>query len=420
MLTGKKVLLGVTGSIAAIKAPIIARELMRKGATVVCAMTESAQQFTTPTALAALTQNRVITAIFPKEKAGSSDVGTWHVHLGRSIDLMIIAPCSATMLGKLSNGIYDDPVSLLSASLRPGTPVFIAPAMDEEMWLQQVVQENVEYLDELGFNIIRPIKGALASGLTGEGRMQELPEMMTEIESFLENVEIEQEYILREEKQLNEKNILITGGPTYEPIDPVRFIGNRSSGKMAAALAQHAAGMGANVTLIMGPSAVKTNRSVNRRDTETAEEMLHEVMMHLAKQDIIIMNAAVSDFAAESVHGSKLKKRELDEQDMSLKLRRTTDILAKIAESKRDDQLLVGFALETGDKAEEYALGKLKEKSLDMIVLNRADVEGAGFGGDTNKVIIFDKSGKREELALMSKERCAFEILSRVAVLGNS
>jgi phosphopantothenoylcysteine decarboxylase / phosphopantothenate---cysteine ligase len=419
MLTGKKVLLGVTGSIAAIKAPIIARELMRKGATVVCAMTESAQQFTTPTALAALTQNRVITSIFPKEKAGASDAGTWHVHLGRSVDLMVIAPCSATMIGKLANGIYDDPVSLLSASLRPGTPVFIAPAMDEEMWLQQVVQANVEYLDELGFSIIPPIRGALASGLTGEGRMQELPEMMREIENFLEASAIEHEHVLQE-KVLMGKNVLITGGPTYEPIDPVRFIGNRSSGKMAAALAQHAAGMGANVTLVMGPSSVKTSGAINRRDAETAEEMLHEVMMHLAKQDIIIMNAAVSDFAADTIRRSKIKKRELEEDDMSIRLRRTTDILSKIAESKRSDQMLVGFALETGDQAESYALSKLKEKSLDMIVLNRADVEGAGFSGDTNKVIIFDKSGKREELDLMSKDRCAFEILSRIAALAQS
>lgn len=419
MLTGKKVLLGVTGSIAAIKAPIIARELMRKGATVVCAMTESAQQFTTPTALAALTQNRVITSIFPKEKAGSSDAGTWHVHLGRSVDLMLIAPCSATMIGKLANGIYDDPVSLLSASLRPGTPVFVAPAMDEEMWLQQVVQANVEYLDELGFSVIPPIRGPLASGLTGEGRMQELPEIMSEIESYLEVAALEQEDRIKE-KILLGKNVLITGGPTYEPIDPVRFIGNRSSGKMAVAMAKHAAGLGANVTLVMGPSSIKTHEGINRRDIETAEEMQHEVMMHLAKQDIIIMNAAVSDFAAETVSTAKLKKRELEEQDMSIKLRRTTDILTKIAESKRPDQLLIGFALETGDKAEAYAQGKLKEKSLDMIVLNRADVEGAGFAGDTNKVIIFDRTGKREELDLMSKDRCAFEILTRVADLGNN
>lgn len=417
MLTGKKVLLGVTGSIAAIKAPIIARELMRKGATVVCAMTDSAQQFTTPTALAALTRSRVITSIFPKEKAGASDAGTWHVHLGRSVDLMLIAPCSATMIGKLANGIYDDPVSLLSASLRPGTPVFIAPAMDEEMWLQQVVQANVEYLDELGFSIIPPIRGALASGLTGEGRMQELPEMMREIESFLEGAAIEHEDIMSE-KVLLGKNVLITGGPTYEPIDPVRFIGNRSSGKMAAALAKHAAGMGAHVTLVMGPSSIKTPTAIDRRDTETAEEMLHEVMMNLAKQDIIIMNAAVSDFAAQSISGSKIKKRELEENELSIKLRRTTDILSTIAESKRSDQLLVGFALETGAQAETYAQGKLKEKSLDMIVLNRADVEGAGFSGDTNKVVIFDRYGKRDELDLMSKYRCAFEILSRVAQLA--
>jgi phosphopantothenoylcysteine decarboxylase/phosphopantothenate--cysteine ligase len=323
------------------------------------------------------------------------------------------------MIGKLSNGIYDDAVSLLSASLKPGTPVFIAPAMDEEMWLQQVVQANVEYLDDLCFNIIRPTRGALASGLTGEGRMQELSQMIDEIEKYLEAASIEHAYMLKEQV-LKGKNVLITGGPTYEPIDPVRFIGNRSSGKMAVALAKHAAGMGANVTLVMGPSAAETNGEINRRNTETAEEMLNEVMQHLPTQDIIIMNAAVSDFAVESISTSKLKKRELAESDMALKLKRTPDILSTIAEKKRDDQLLVGFALETGEQAEEYALGKLKEKSLDMIVLNRADEEGAGFGHDTNKVVIFDKSGNREELGLMSKERCAFEILSRVAAIGRS
>lgn len=408
MLSGKRVILGVSGSIAAIKAPIIARELMRQGADVVCAMTESAANFTTATALAALTKNNVITAVFPKEKTMSEDAGTWHIHLARSADAMVIAPCSATMIGKLANGIYDDPVSLLAASLPGRTPLILAPAMDEEMWEQQVVKNNIEYLNDLGAAFfIEPVEGPLASGLFGKGRMKEPAEIVKEVADILEG--------LSYERMLGHKRVLITGGPTFEPIDPVRFIGNRSSGKMAAALAITAKEHGASVTLIMGPSAISTNHSIVRKNIETTEEMYLAVMEEIEQQDIIIMSAAVSDFTPVEVHDAKLKKQNLHEEGLTLKLRRTTDILSAIAERKNPDQILVGFALETGEKAEEYALSKLKNKSLDMIVLNRADETGAGFGHDTNKVTIYKSDSSRTELPLMSKEKCALEILRHVA-----
>jgi phosphopantothenoylcysteine decarboxylase / phosphopantothenate---cysteine ligase len=413
MLTGKRVILGVTGSIAAVKAPILARELMRHGAEVICAMTEGAQHFTTATALAALTRNPVITSVFPQEKVAAEDAGTWHIHLARSADFMLIAPCSATMIGKLANGIYDDAVSLLTASLPQGTPLILAPAMDEEMWLQTVVRDNIEYLTEAGvIQIIQPIEGPLASGLFGKGRIKEPDAVVNEaVDLYLGS---------KAEKMLAGKRVLITGGPTYEPIDPVRFIGNRSSGKMAVALANAAKENAAEVTLIMGPSAIGTNGSITRHNVETAQEMYEAVMQHLESQDIIIMNAAVSDFAAETVSESKLKKRELESNDMSLKLRRTKDILSEVAKRKNPSQLLIGFALETGERAEAYALGKLEEKALDLIVLNRADESGAGFVHDTNKVTMFSKEGRRIDLELMSKERCAIEILREVKTIIDS
>lgn len=408
MLSGKRVILGVTGSIAAIKAPIIARELMRQGADVICAMTESAAHFTTAMALASLTKNNVITAIFPTEKTGSEDAGTWHIHLARSADAMVIAPCSATMIGKLANGIYDDPVSLLAASLPGRTPLIIAPAMDEEMWEQQVVKNNIEYLlDIAAAFFIDPVEGPLASGLFGKGRMKEPTEIVQEVIDTLDG--------LSYERMLGRKRVLITGGPTYEPIDPVRFIGNRSSGKMAAALANTAKEHGASVTLIMGPSVASTHRAVTRKDVETADEMYQAVMEEADTQDVIIMSAAVSDFTPEHISDAKLKKHNLPDDGLTLKLQRTTDILSAVTERKNPDQIIVGFALETGDNAEEYALGKLKNKLLDMIVLNRADEAGAGFGHDTNKITIYKSDSTRTELPLMSKEQCALEILRNIA-----
>jgi phosphopantothenoylcysteine decarboxylase/phosphopantothenate--cysteine ligase len=412
-LKGKRIVLGVSGSIAAIKAPRIAAELTREGAEVFCAMTEGARQFVSAEEMSAVSGNETITQIFPGqpplivgdgphlEKAG--EVNTWHVHLARSADAMLIAPCSASMIGKLRSAIYGDPVALLAASLPRWTPLVLVPAMDEEMWLQPAVQEALAWLRAHGVMQIGPVKGRLASGLTGMGRMPEPKDIVREFAQIIGG----------ERELLAGKRVLITGGPTYEPIDAVRFLGNRSSGKMAAALAMAARRMGADVTLIMGPTAIGTNGIATRINIETAEEMLAAVREQLPNADIVIMNAAVSDFAAEETLTTKMKKRETG--DLSIKLKRTPDILSEIARSKRMGQIVVGFALEKGEGSEAYARAKLTEKNLDMIVLNDIAQEGAGFGYDTNKVTIFTRDGGVQWLPLLSKEACAIEILKHIA-----
>ena len=414
-----RVLLGVTGSIAAIKAPLIARELMRAGFEVRVAMTEGAQQFTTATAMASITGAPVRTDVFAREAVGT---GVWHVHLALSAEAMLIAPCSASMIARLRMGLYDDPVSLLAASLSPKTPLVIAPAMDEEMYFQSAVAENLQWLKSRGVKIIEPVSGALASGRSGMGRMSEPEDVVKAFQKSLKNKLSFGSSAPLSESALEDRRILITGGPTHEPIDPVRFIGNRSSGKMAAALAGAAERLGGDVTLIMGPSHVSTNGHFRRINIQTADELRNAVRDELPSADIIIMNAAVSDFAPEETSSKKLKKREIKEEDgsFSLKLRPTPDILSEIAREKRKDQIVVGFALETGESAEAYAVGKMEEKGLDMIVLNRADETGAGFNHDTNKVIIFTRAGAREELPLLTKEECADEIFMRILKIMNT
>jgi phosphopantothenoylcysteine decarboxylase/phosphopantothenate--cysteine ligase len=406
MLNSKKIIYGITGSIAAAKAPIIARELIRVGAEVYCALTESAQKFTTPYALSILTGNEAITKVFASS-------GTWHVHLARSASAMLIAPCSAATLGKLRRGIYDNPVLLLASSLGQQTQLVIAPAMDEEMWQQPAVQENIEWLKSKGVKFIEPQKGILASGIVGMGRMPEADEVVKQFEELInspENRNPKPETRL----PLEGKHILITGGPTYEPIDPVRFIGNRSSGKMGAALATEAANFfGADVTLIMGPSAIKTPSLVNRIDVETADEMRDEVIAQLPGHDILIMSAAVSDFKASDIAKQKIKKTK--KKEFSLELIGTRDILKDIMSKRKTKQKIIGFALEGGEDSISYAKGKLSEKKLDMIVLNRFDERGAGFASDTNKISIFGKDGLHKEIPLVSKTECARIILSLIA-----
>lgn len=411
-LEGKRILLGVTGSIAAVKAARIVSELRRVGGEVFCVMTESAGQFTSADDLAAASGNETMTKIFQGSSLNSKrdsegKLGnTWHVQLGRSADAMLIAPCSASMIGKLRGAIYDDPVSLVAASLPRYVPLVLVPAMDEEMWLQPAVQDALAWLTAHGASSISPVKGLLASGLTGMGRMPEPEQIVAEfVKSISSDVDV-----------LKGKRVLITGGPTYEPIDAVRFLGNRSSGKMAAALALAARRMGADVTLIMGPTAISTNGVAERLDVETADEMLAAVRERLPSADIVIMNAAVSDFAPETVIAGKLKKRETGDAP-AIQLRRTPDILSEIARSKHAGQIVVGFALEKGEGSEAYARAKLEEKKLDMIVLNDIANEGAGFGTDTNKVTIFTHTGTKQELPMMSKEACAKEILKVIATL---
>ncbi|MDP4221368.1 MAG: bifunctional phosphopantothenoylcysteine decarboxylase/phosphopantothenate--cysteine ligase CoaBC [Bacteroidota bacterium] len=407
MLKGKKILYCITGSIAAAKAPIVARELIRSGADVHCVLTNSAQKFTTAYSLSILTGHEAITDIF-----SSSSNTTWHVHLARSADAMLIGPCSAATLGKLRSGIYDNPVLLLASSLPEGTPLVIAPAMDEEMWLQPAVQENIAWLKSKGVQFIEPVKGALASGLTGFGRMPEPDEVVKKFEALLKAP------APRAAKPrplpLGGKRILITAGPTYEPIDAVRFIGNRSSGKMGAALAAEASLVfGADVTLIMGPSAVATPSSVHRIDVETADQMRDAVLAQLPGHDILIMNAAVSDFRPTDPSKAKIKKSQ--QPNWKLDLAPTRDILKDVMASRKPKQHIIGFALEGGDDATSYAKGKLEEKGLDMIVLNRFDQKGSGFSSDTNRMTIFTKSGLQKEVPLASKTECARIILSLIA-----
>jgi len=384
---------------------------MRAGAEVYPVLTDSAEQFVTPYALSVLTKSETIRSIFRNQSS------TWHIHLGRSADAMLIAPCSAATLGKLRYGIYDNAVLLAAASLRPETTLVIAPAMDEEMWLQPAVQENVLWLKSKGVRIIEPISGELASGFSGMGRMKEPDELVREFQSILTNHEPRTANHYIQPLPLQGKRILITGGPTYEPIDPVRFIGNRSSGKMGAALATVAWGeFGASVTLVMGPSSVKTNEMINRIDVETTEQMHEAAITQAGGADIIIMSAAVSDYKVKEYSDSKLKKGGKDKA-RSLELESTSDILKDITKHKKKHQIVVGFALESKEHGEEYAKRKLEEKSLDMIVLNHFDETGSGFSTDTNRITIFTRDGNRKDIALASKTDCAREILTQLLTL---
>ncbi|HWF44081.1 MAG TPA: bifunctional phosphopantothenoylcysteine decarboxylase/phosphopantothenate--cysteine ligase CoaBC [Candidatus Kapabacteria bacterium] len=424
-LSGKRIALGVTGSIAAIKSPIIVRELMNEGAEIFPVVSDGATQFISPSALSSAAGHDTITRIFSDSKSLADDprvvseshiigdVGTWHIHLARSLSAMLIAPCSASTIGKLRAGIYDNPVVLLAASLPKGTPLIIVPAMDEEMWLQPAVQENIEVLKMFGVKVIEPILGRLASGLTGMGRMPEPRDIVEKLIPFLSAT-----------GPLTGKRVLITGGPTYEPIDPVRFIGNRSSGKMAVAIANVAQELGADVTLIMGPSHLNGFENAahggwKQVDVETADEMLRAVEQHTPQSDIIIMSAAVADFTPEHVSETKIKKRQLQDEGgvVTLRLKPTTDILSSIKQIKRPQQIVVGFALEKGEDAESYARGKLSEKDLDLIVLNNMADKGAGFGFDTNKITIFGREGSKQALPLMTKEECARHILNSIVTI---
>jgi phosphopantothenoylcysteine decarboxylase/phosphopantothenate--cysteine ligase len=344
---------------------------------------------------------------------------------------MLIAPCSATTIGKLRVGIYDNAVTLAAASLPKGTPLIIVPAMDEDMWLQPAVQENLQWLKQKGVLVIEPVSGALASGLVGMGRMSEPETIVEQLGSLLgmgepppcivddaPRLKKAGENLNKKAAELAGKKVLITGGPTYEPIDAVRFIGNRSSGKMAVALALEAREMGAVVTLIMGPTAPfprLEKAGVIPLQIETAQEMLDAVKAEAPKADIIIMSAAVADFAPEQRAEGKLKKGS--EATMTLRLKKNPDLLAEIAKSKKAGQIVVGFALEKGEEAEVYARKKLVEKNLDLIVLNNIAEEGVGFGHDTNKISLFRKNGDSESFPLLTKEECAkiiFELLVKM------
>jgi phosphopantothenoylcysteine decarboxylase / phosphopantothenate---cysteine ligase len=394
VLQGKKVLVGVTGSIAAYKSAILIREFVKSGAEVKVIMTEAAKEFITPLSLSTLSKNPVITDFFTSE-------GTWedHVGLGLWADFFVIAPASANTLAAMASGLCNN--MLLASYLSAKCPVYFAPAMDLDMWAHPSTRSNVERLQSFGNFLIQPGTGELASGLIGEGRMAE-PE---EIINFIKND-------LAKGLPLAGKKVMITAGPTYEAIDPVRFIGNHSSGKMGFAIAEAAFKKGAEVTLISGPVSLPTPAGVNRIDVVSASEMAEACFKYFENADIAILSAAVADFKPEKVAGSKIKKADAE---LNIQLKQTIDILAGLGNIK-SSQLLVGFALETDNEVENAFL-KLERKNADLIVLNSLNDKGAGFKGDTNKITIIRKDKSLKNFGLKSKQEVAFDIIEEIISL---
>jgi phosphopantothenoylcysteine decarboxylase / phosphopantothenate---cysteine ligase len=402
VLKNKKILLGVTGGISAYKMCTVVRLMKKAGASVRVLMTQSATQFVTPLTFSTLSQEEVLTSLWPENSRTSTHAGVEHIKLGLWADAMLIAPATANMVAKIAHGIADDVISSTVLALR--CPLLIAPAMDIDMYLSEATQKNLSVLRERGHHILLPVEGELASGLVGPGRLPEPDAIMAFVESIIEKTPLD----------LKGKKILVTAGPTYEPIDPVRFIGNRSSGKMGFAIANAAAQRGADVTLISGPVALGTPKNVSRIDVETAGQMLDAVTKQAKKCDAIIMSAAVADYTPKKPASNKIKKNE-STQGLTLELQPTSDILRGLG-AKKNGTVLVGFALETQDEVKN-AMEKLRKKNLDLIVLNSTRDEGSAFGSDTNVVTIISKSGKAEKLSRMPKFDVAGEILNRVVKL---
>jgi len=394
MLKNKKILLGITGSIAAYKAASLTRLFIKAGAEVQILMTPAATDFITPLTLSTLSKKSVFSDV-------SSDTG-WnnHVDLGLWADAMVIAPATANTMAKLANGLCDNIISACYLSAR--CPVFVAPAMDLDMWAHPSTTENIERLQRHGAHLIPVGEGELASGLSGKGRMAE-PE---EIIDFLGN-------FFQQKADLKDKNVLVTAGPTYEPIDPVRFIGNHSSGKMGVQIAQNLAKRGAIVNLVLGPSKLNVEHpNINLIRVTTAQEMYEASKTHFDKADAAILAAAVADYRPAVVAKQKIKKKS---DDMAIALERTTDIAASLGKIKRKNQILIGFALETNNEI-EHAKGKLERKNFDFIVLNSLQDKGAGFSYDTNKITIIHRDNKIQKFELKLKSEVAHDIVNELAV----
>ena len=394
MLKGKKIVLGITGSIAAYKACYIIRALVKAGAEVQVVITPAGKEFITPITLSALTQKPVISDFFSQRD------GTWHSHvaLGLWADAMVIAPCTASTLGKMAGGVADN--MLVTTYLSMKAPVFIAPAMDLDMYAHPSTQANLERLRSYGNHIIEPQSGYLASGLEGKGRMEE-PEAI---------VKAVDDYFRGNTGQLAGKRIMITAGPTFERIDPVRFVGNYSSGKMGFAIAGECARRGADVTLIAGPVALKEGRGIRRIDVENCDQMYRAAVSEFEGCDAAILCAAVADFRPDTVADSKIKRGD---SDLVLRLKPTHDIASELGRMKKPGQRLVGFALETDDE-QAHAMGKLERKNLDFIVLNSLRNKGTCFRSDENQVCILTREGMTE-YPKKSKEGVAEDIIGRLA-----
>ena len=384
MLKGKKIVLGITGSIAAYKACLIVRLLMKQGAEVQVVITDAGKQFITPVTLSALTGKPVVSEFF------TANDGTWHSHvdLGLWADAMLIAPCTASSLGKMVHGIADN--MLITTYLSMKAPLFVAPAMDLDMYAHPSTQGNIERLKQVGNIIIEPQAGFLASGLEGKGRMEEPENIVATLEKYFEDEDNGR--TCTAQGQLAGKKVLITAGPTYEKIDPVRFIGNYSSGKMGFALAEECSRRGADVVLVAGPVSLQCSAAIRRIDVESADEMHAACIKAFAQSDAAILCAAVADFKPSDVVAQKIKR---EGNKLTLELTSTPDIAAALGREKQSNQVLVGFALET-DNEETNALKKLKSKNLDFIVLNSLRNEGTCFGTDNNKVDIISDSENRQ------------------------
>ena len=378
MLKGKKIVLGITGSIAAYKSCLLIREFVKQGAEVQVVITPAGKEFITPITLSALTHKPVVSEFFSQRD------GTWnsHVDLGLWADAMVVAPCTASTIGKMAHGIADN--MLITTYLSMKAPVFIAPAMDLDMYRHPSTQANLRTLQSYGNHIVEPASGFLASGLEGKGRMEEPAVIAQYVSDFFDKASAT--------SPLSGKNIMITAGPTYEKIDPVRFIGNYSSGKMGFAIAEECQKRGANVTLVAGPVSLKTPLGVNRIDVESCEDMYNAATSTFAQSDVAILSAAVADFRPADVVDKKIKRGD---DDMVIRLSPTHDIAAALGKAKTTEQTIVAFALETNDE-EANAQRKLEKKNADFIVLNSLQNKGTCFRTDDNQIEIISRSDKKE------------------------
>lgn len=395
-LKGKRIVLGITGSIAAYKACVLIRELIKAGAEVQAVMTPSAKEFITPLTISTLTHKPVISEFFDRRD------GSWHSHvdIGLWANAMIIAPATASSIAKMANGVADN--MLITTYLSMRAPVFVAPAMDVDMFSHTATQKNIKTLRSYGNIIIEPETGELASGLEGKGRMEEPAVIAKSLEAYFKS-----------QNQLKGKRVLITAGPTYEKIDPVRFIGNYSSGKMGYALAEECAERGAEVELVSGPVSINLNRAnIHITKVESAAQMYAAAVNAFPKTDIAILCAAVADFTPRETKDVKIKR---EKGDMAIQLVPTKDIAAELGRMKKESQFMVGFALETNDETNN-AINKLKAKKLDFIVLNSLNDKGAGFSVDTNKITIISDTSKYE-YPLKPKREVAKDIIDKICEL---
>ena len=389
----KKIILGVTGCIAAYKACYLTRELKKRGAEVKVVMTPSTLQFVAPLTFSTLSGNPVVVNVFPESQQNGTKMTTWHIDYAQWADLILIAPATINTIAKIVHGFADNALTTLVSAAR--SPVIIVPAADVDMYLNRVTKENIKKLEELGHFVVYAEEGELASGLSGYGRMADINKIIDSAELVLSGIK----------KDLSGKKILVTAGPTYEDIDPVRYLGNRSSGKMGYWLAKVAFLRGADVTLIAGPSNEIAYPEIKIHNVRSAKEMKTAVARELKGNDILIMAAAVADYKPSETSSKKIKK---EDKLSSINLTQTDDILLSI---KKDEKKIIGFALETNN-AEKNALKKLKQKNLDMIVLNSLSEMKSGFEYDTNKITVINKSGKKKSFPLQSKFQAANNILT--------